>query len=272
MSKLKNQRNSRSTSFRPPSNSESDQPTLRNKLLIGLRPLIEAIEAGHEIEKVLIQQGLRGELITEARSVINENGIAFQLVPIEKLNYITKKNHQGVVAFVSPIAFGNLENIVADIFEKGEFHQLLLLDGITDVRNFGAICRTAECMGVQAVIVPEKGSAQINEEAIKTSAGALYNIPICRTKSISKTIQFLQQSGVRIVACSEKSRQPLSEIDMKFPTCIVMGSEDVGISDDVIKKADYLARIPMTGKTSSLNVSVAAGIILYEITRQRSSN
>ena len=241
----------------------------RNTLLIGLRPLIEAIEAGHEIEKVLVQQGLRGELITEAREVIRKYNIPFQQVPIEKLNYISNKNHQGIVAFVSPIAFGNLENIIAHVFESGESHQLLLLDGITDVRNFGAICRSAECMGVHAVIIPEKGSAQINEEAIKTSAGALYNIPICRIKSVTKTVQLLQQSGIRVVACSEKSKALIADIDMRTPTCIVMGSEDTGISDDVIRKADYLVKIPMIGKISSLNVSVAAGVILYEMVRQR---
>ena len=209
--------------------------------------------------------------MTEAREVIQKNNIPFQQVPIEKLNYISKNNHQGIVAFVSPIAFGHLENIIAQVFENGESHQLLLLDGITDVRNFGAICRSAECMGVHAVIIPEKGSAQINEEAIKTSAGALYNIPVCRIKSVTKTLQLLQQSGIRVVACSEKSKASISEIDMQTPTCIVMGSEDVGISDDVLRKADYLVKIPMTGKITSLNVSVAAGIILYEMTRQRST-
>jgi 23S rRNA (guanosine2251-2'-O)-methyltransferase len=249
-----------------------DVPIKRNTLLIGLRPLIEAIEAGHEIEKVLIQQGLRGDLITEAREVIQQNQISFQLVPAEKLNYISKKNHQGIIAFVSPIAFGNLENIVADVFEKGETPKFLLLDGVTDVRNFGAICRTAECLGVHAVIVPEKGSAQINEEAIKTSAGALYNIPVCRTKSIMQTISYLQQSGVSVVACSEKSRTPLHEVNLKIPTCIVMGSEESGISNEIIRKADFLTGITMAGKTSSLNVSVAAGMILYELMRQRISD
>jgi 23S rRNA (guanosine2251-2'-O)-methyltransferase len=233
---------------------------------------MEAIEVGHDIDKVLIQQGLKGDLLNEARQLIQLHQIPYQLVPIEKLNNISRKNHQGVIAFVSPVTFGNLENLVASIFESGQVHQLLLLDGVTDVRNFGAICRSAECMGVHAVIIPEKGSAQINEEAIKASAGALYNIPICRVKSVNNTVQYLQQSGIRVVACSEKTRSEVYEVDMTSPTCIVMGSEETGISADVLRKADFIARIPMTGKTSSLNVSVASGIIMYEMQRQRKSN
>lgn len=233
---------------------------------------MEAIEAGHEIDKVFIQYGLKGDLMTDAKRLIQKHNIPIQEVPIEKLNNISRKNHQGVIAFVSPVTYGNIENIVADLFDRGEVHQLLFLDGVTDVRNFGAICRSAECMGVHAVIVPDKGSAQINEEAIKTSSGALYNIPVCRVKSINATVQFLQQSGIQVVACSEKSRMHLSEVNFTVPTCFIMGSEEKGIGPDVLKKADYIARIPMTGKTSSLNVSVAAGIILYEAVRQRSAN
>jgi len=240
----------------------------RNQLLIGLRPLQEAIQSGREIEKILIQRGLQGDIIQQTKTLIQQFNIPFQYVPSEKLQSISSKNHQGVIAFVSPIHFGNLDNIVAHVFESGKTPLLLMLDGVTDVRNFGAICRNAECMGAHAVIVPEKGSAQINEEAIKTSAGALYNIPVCRIKSIPQTIQNLQQSGITVVACSEKTRKEIYEINLLLPTCIIAGSEESGISAEALRIADEIVRIPMAGKTSSLNVSVATGIILYEVMRQ----
>lgn len=242
----------------------------RNQMLIGLRPLIEAIEAGKEFDKVLIQRGLQGEIMLQAKALVQQYNIPFQYVPAEKLQRITSKNHQGIIAFVSPISFGNLDHIVADAFERGQTPLLLMLDGVTDVRNFGAICRSAECFGAHAVIIPDKGSAQINEEAIKTSAGALYNIPICRVKSTTHTIQTLQSSGITVVACSEKTSNHAYELDLTNPLCLVMGSEESGVSPDILRKADHIMRIPMLGKTSSLNVSVAAGIALYEIIRQQS--
>jgi 23S rRNA (guanosine2251-2'-O)-methyltransferase len=241
----------------------------RNQMLFGLRPLQEAIQSGNEIDKVLIQRGLQGEILTETKLLIQQHNIPFQYVPVEKLNSITSKNHQGVVAFVSPITYGNFENIVSTTFDSGETPLLVMLDGVTDVRNFGAISRNAECMGAHAILVPDKGSAQINEEAIKTSAGALYNIPVCRVKSIVHSIQVLQHSGIRVVACSEKTSKELYEIDLTMPTCIILGSEESGISAEALRKADEIVRIPMRGKTSSLNVSVASGIILYEILRQQ---
>lgn len=243
-------------------------PKTRNQMLIGLRPLQEAIQAGSEIDKILIQRGLQGDIIQHTKLLIQQHNIPFQYVPSEKLNSITTKNHQGVIAFVSPISYGNFENIIAQTFDAGATPLLVMLDGVTDVRNFGAICRNAECMGAQAILVPEKGSAQINEEAIKTSAGALYNIPVCRIKSIEQAIHTLQLSGIRVVACSEKTRKELYEIDLTMPICIIMGSEESGISPEALKKSDEIVRIPMTGKTSSLNVSVASGIILYEVLRQ----
>ena len=252
-----------------PSFKNREPKTARNQMLIGLRPLQEAIQAGSEIDKVLIQRGLQGDIIHETKLLIQQHDIPYQYVPQEKLNSITSKNHQGIIAFVSPITFGNFENIIAGVFGKGETPLLLMLDGVTDVRNFGSICRNAECMGAHAVLVPEKGSAQINEEAIKTSAGALYNIPVCKIKSIVLAIETLQHNGIRVVACSEKTRKELYEIDMSLPTCIIMGSEESGISSDALRKSDEIVRIPMRGKTSSLNVSVASGIILYEIVRQQ---
>lgn len=242
----------------------------KGNLIFGIRPLMEAIEAGKEIEKVMVQQGGRGALNAELRQLLARHSIPVQTVPLEKLNSITRQNHQGVIAFVSPISFGNIDNIIAETFEMGRVPKLLMLDGITDVRNFGAICRTAECLGVDAVIIPDKGTAQINEEAIKTSAGALYNIPVCRVKSLGRTLEQLQQSGIKMVACSEKKDVELKDVDMTVPVCIIMGSEENGISNELLRKADEMAKIPMVGKTSSLNVSVAAGMALYELNRQRS--
>jgi 23S rRNA (guanosine2251-2'-O)-methyltransferase len=245
----------------------ADQPK-RNQMLIGLRPLQEAIAAGKEFDKVLLQRGLQGTVAQEVKILLQQEQIPYQLVPSEKLDRITSKNHQGIIAFVSPLSYGNLDNIVQELFARGTTPRLLMLDGVTDVRNFGAICRTAECFGVHAVIVPEKGSAQMNEEAIKTSAGALYNIPVCRVKSLSYTINNLRQSGITVVACSEKTRKESYELELTNPLCIIMGSEESGVSAEALKASDYIMRIPMSGKTTSLNVSVAAGIALYEVVRQ----
>ncbi|MFM9985363.1 MAG: 23S rRNA (guanosine(2251)-2'-O)-methyltransferase RlmB [Flavobacteriales bacterium] len=253
---------------RPRFHSTEKRKTYSN-LLIGMRPLMEAIQAGKEIDKIFMQKGLKGELFQQVRELANQNQIPIQMVPIEKLNGITKANHQGVLAFVSPIAFGNLSNIIADVFESGETAKLIMLDGVTDVRNFGAICRSAECQGFHAVIIPEKGSAQINEDAVKTSAGALFNIPVCRVGSLLKTVKDLQMSGIRVTACTEKTNDLIDSLDFDGPHCIVMGNEETGISDEIIRIADQLGKIYMTGKTSSLNVGVAAGIIMYELNRQR---
>jgi 23S rRNA (guanosine2251-2'-O)-methyltransferase len=251
---------------KPPYPKE-EQPK-RNQMLIGLRPLQEAIAAGKEFDKVLLQRGLQGDIAQSVKLLLQQEQIPYQLVPAEKLARVTSKNHQGIIAFVSPITYGNIDNIIQELFNQGNTPRLLMLDSVTDVRNFGAICRTAECFGVHAVIVPDKGSAQINEEAIKTSSGALYNIPICRVRSLLNTIQNLRQSGITVIACSEKTRKESYEIELTNPICIIMGSEESGISSDLLKASDDIMRIPMSGKTTSLNVSVASGIALYEIVRQ----
>jgi len=240
-----------------------------NQMVFGIRAIIEAIKSGKEIENLYLQRGLTGGIILELRSLINEQEIGFQLVPVEKLNRLTPKNHQGAVAFISPISYDKIENIIPAIYEKGEVPLILILDGITDVRNFGAIARTAECAGVHALIVPSKGSAQINPDAIKTSAGALYKIPVCRHDSLFKTAKFLQESGLQLVACTEKRNDYLYQPDYTVPTAIIMGSEENGISTDLIRIADHLAKIPMYGEIESLNVSVSAGILLYEAVRQK---
>jgi 23S rRNA (guanosine2251-2'-O)-methyltransferase len=193
-----------------------------------------------------------------------------QKVPLEKLNRITRKNHQGAIAFVSAIHYAKLENVIADTFEKGEIPFILILDRVTDVRNFGAIARTAECAGVHAIVLPSRGAAQINADAMKTSSGALNFIPVCREDSLIQTIDFLQNSGLRVVACTEKAKSTIYEIDYKDPIAIIMGSEEDGITDEIIRKSDEIAKIPQAGQVGSLNVSVAAGVIIFETVRQRS--
>lgn len=242
-----------------------------NQQVYGIRAVMEAIESGKEIESLFIQRGLSGHLLNELKQLIKEYNISYQQVPVEKLNRITRKNHQGVIAVISPITYQRIEDVLPIIYEKGEVPLLLMLDGITDVRNLGAIARSAECSGVHAIIVPKKGSAEINPDTIKTSAGALYKIDVCREESLSKTIRFLQDSGVRVVVCTEKTQDLIYSVDFTAPTAIIMGSEDVGVSDDLIRISDNLAKIPMFGEIGSLNVSVASGIVLYEVVRQRIS-
>ena len=236
------------------------------ELIFGLQPLLEALRAGTEIDKILVH---REQSFAEVIQLASEREIPVQRVPIEKLNHITGKNHQGVIAFMSAIRYVSLHNVLADIYERGEVPLLLLLDRITDVRNFGAIARTAECMGVHALVVPMRGAAQINSDALKTSSGALNHLPVCRENNLIDTVQYLQDSGVQVVACTEKAAQVTSNIDFTTPTAIVMGSEEDGVSTDVIRRANMAVKIPMTGKVASLNVSVAAGMIIYEAARQR---
>jgi 23S rRNA (guanosine2251-2'-O)-methyltransferase len=240
-----------------------------NQLVFGIRAVIEAIKSGQEIESLYIQRGLKGDIFHELKALMTEYQLSAQQVPVEKLNRLTPKNHQGVVAFISPISYQKIEDIIPMIYENGEVPLVLLLDGITDVRNLGAIARTAACSGVHAIVVPSKGSAQINPDTIKTSAGALYTIPVCRVESLSKTARFLQESGLQLVACTEKTEDYLYKPDYTAPTAIIMGSEEDGISNDLIRISDHLAKIPMFGEIESLNVSVSSGIILYEAVRQR---
>ena len=237
--------------------------------IFGLRPIIEAIQAGKEIDTLFIQKGLKNELFQELWQLVRARKVNYKHVPVEKLNRLTHKNHQGVFAFISPINFHKTDNIIQDVFEKGENPLFLVLDRVTDVRNFGAIVRTAECSGVQAIIVPEKGSAAINGDALKTSAGALHNIPICREFNLKATIEYLKNCGLQIVGCTEKTEEKIYQLNFNLPTAIIMGSEEDGISTEYLKLCDYKAKIPMNGTIGSLNVSVSAGVILYEAVRQR---
>lgn len=243
-----------------------------DNLIYGIRPVIESIRSGREFDKLFIQKGLRGEHMAELYALLKEFEIPYQHVPVEKLNRLTRKNHQGVAGFVSAVAFQPLEEVVQMIFEKGETPLLLILDRVTDVRNFGAIARTAECAGAHAIVFPMQGSAQVNADAMKTSAGALNNIPVCRSKNLSRTIDYLKEAGLQIVAATEKTNVRLYDVDFRLPTAIIMGSEDDGVSPAYLRKCDHTISIPMHGKTASLNVSVATGVVVYEALRQRLTN
>jgi 23S rRNA (guanosine2251-2'-O)-methyltransferase len=237
--------------------------------IFGIHAVIEAIKAGKEIEKILIQRGLAGQLFNDLRKVLQGTEIPYQMVPPEKINRITKKNHQGVIAFICEIEYFKAEDILHKIFSEGKTPLVLILDKITDVRNFGAIARTADCSGVDMIIVPQRGSAQLNADAIKTSAGALHSIPVCREYNLKETITFLKESSLQIVACHEKTEKLIYDVDFTVPTAIIMGSEDIGISAEYLKLCTDAVKIPMKGKITSLNVSVATGVMLYEVIRQR---
>lgn len=241
----------------------------KDDFIFGLRPVMEALEAGKTIDKIFLQNALQGQIYAELKGALAKHGIRANYVPIEKLNRFTRKNHQGVVAFISDVPFYNIENLLPQIFEEGRTPFLLMLDRLTDVRNFGAICRTAECVGIDAIIIPEKGGAPINSDAIKTSAGALYNIKICKEKNLAHTVDFLQQSGVQVFAATEKAEKTVYDADFSGPTLIVMGNEETGISKEVMHHSDVKIKLPIQGKTQSLNVSVACGAILYEAVRQK---
>ncbi len=254
--------------FDRPQNEENDSKT--EDFIFGLRPVMEAIEAGKTIDKIFIQGGLQGEIYADLKKLLKKYNIRPNTVPIEKLNRFTRKNHQGVVAFISEIPFYKVEDLLPQIFEEGKIPFFLILDRLTDVRNFGAIARTAECVGIDAIVIPDKGAAPINSDAIKTSAGALYNVKICKENNLAHVVDFLQQSGVTVFAATEKAEKLIYDVDFSEPCAIVMGNEETGISKEVLHHADEKIKLPITGKTQSLNVSVACGAILYEAVRQKS--
>jgi 23S rRNA (guanosine2251-2'-O)-methyltransferase len=245
---------------------------MNEDFIFGTRVVIEAVRAGRSIDKVLIRNGLSNELFGELYQIIKDYQIPFQYVPAEKLDRVTRKNHQGIIALLSPVEFFRLEDLLPEIYEKGEDPLLLILDQVTDVRNFGAIVRSCECAGVHGVIIPDKGTARIGEDAMKTSAGALHLVPVCRTSNLSSVLDLLQTSGVRVIAATEKAEKTYTQTQMKGPLAIIMGSEESGISPVLIRKADELAKIPVLGKIGSLNVSVAASLMIYEAVRQRAVN
>lgn len=243
----------------------------KEDMIFGIRAVIEAIKSGKDIDKVLLKKGPGGELYQEVFELIRERQIPFQFVPVEKINRITRKNHQGVIAFISPVTFYDIENYLPTLFEEGKNPFILVLDEVTDVRNFGAIVRTAECAGVDAMLIPEKGAARMNADAVKTSAGALHLMPVCRARDLRRAVLYLQQSGLRLIAATEKSSGDYIHGDYRGPVAIIMGSEETGIHPQILALADERVKIPVLGQIQSLNVSVAAGLLVYEVVRQRTS-
>lgn len=243
-----------------------------NGMIFGIRAVIEAIEAGKEIDRLLIKHDLQGDLSRELFATLKGRQIPIQRVPIERLNRITRKNHQGVIAFVSEVAYQKVEDLVPFLFEQGRNPFFVLLDGVTDVRNFGAIARTAECAGVDAIIIPQHNSVSVTADAIKTSAGALHTIPVCRTPQIAETLRYLKNCGFRIAGATEKGDKDYTKGEYTGPICLIMGAEDKGIPTDHLAMCDEWVRIPILGRIESLNVSVAAGVLIYEILKQRLEN
>lgn len=237
--------------------------------IFGLRAIIEAIEAGKDIDKVLVKKDISGDLAKELLSKAKEYGVLVRRVPVEKLNRITMKNHQGAIAILAAVPYQKLENIVPMLYEEGKTPLMVVLDGVTDIRNFGAIARSACCAGVDAIVIPSRDSVSITADAVKTSAGALFHIPVCRESSTLEAIRYLKLNGYKIIAATEKGAVNYTLIDYTVPVAIVMGAEETGISNEVLCLADDLAAIPMRGAISSLNVSVAAGVMIYEAVRQR---
>lgn len=240
-----------------------------SECIFGIRTVIEAIKAGKQIDRLLIKQGLQGALYHELMAEVKKYNIVYQIVPLERIELVTRKNHQGVLAWLSLVEFQSISNLLPGIYEKGEDPLLIALDGVSDVRNFGAIVRSAECLGAHAIIIPEKGSARITADAVKTSAGALHSFPVCRERSIVRAIEYLRESGLKVICAGEKSGEIASDAPLTGPAVLIMGSEDKGISRELIALSDHQVKIPMTGTIDSLNVSVASGILLYEIIRQR---
>jgi len=240
-----------------------------NQQIFGIRAVIEAVNSGKSIDKVFMQKGLKGELSNELEQLLRQEGISTSYVPFEKLNRLTNKNHQGVIAQIAPVEFHNLDVLVLEVIESGKTPLFLILDQISDVRNFGAIIRTAECTGVSGIIVAKKGGAPLNADAVKTSAGAIFKIPICKVDHIKDAVYHMQASGIKVIAATEKAKKIIYDAELNEPCAIVMGSEGFGINPSVLKIVDDQAKLPMIGTIASLNVSVACGVILYEALRQR---
>ncbi|HKM45025.1 MAG TPA: 23S rRNA (guanosine(2251)-2'-O)-methyltransferase RlmB [Dysgonamonadaceae bacterium] len=241
------------------------------EMIFGLRAVIEAVQAGKDVDRVLVKRELQGELFKELQDVLTLHEIPMQKVPLERIDRITRKNHQGVLAFMSAVTYQKIEDIIPMLYEQGKNPFIVVLDGITDVRNFGAIARTCEVAGVDAIVIPARGSVRVSADAIKTSAGALHTIPVCRELNIRDAVQFLRNSGVKVVAATEKAAENYTTSTYVDPVAILMGAEDEGISPELLKISDDLVRLPVFGTIQSLNVSVAAGVMLYEVIRQRNA-
>lgn len=234
-------------------------------LTFGIRSVIEAIKQGKTINKILLQKGLTGELIKELLALVYKENIVVQKVPVQKLNNMVKKNHQGVIAMISPVAYHEIDWMVQQVYEKGEDPFILILDRVKDVRNFGAIARTAECFGVHAIVIPSKDSALITNDAVKTSAGALFKIPVCKVTNLNSAVDFLKGCGLKIFSCTEKSDTLINMVESAGPKALIMGSEEDGVDSQLIKASDVNFKIPMFGTIASLNVSVACGIAIHKL-------
>jgi len=246
-----------------------EKPVKTNDIIYGIRPVIEAINNDKDIDKVMLQKGAKGENFKELFHLVRQKNIPFQYVPTERLNRYTRGNHQGVVCFMSSVIYQSIYDILPTLYEEGKVPFLLVLDKITDVRNVGAIARSAECAGVDAIIVPAKNSSQLNEDAVKTSAGALHKIPVCRHDKLKEVLVYLKESGIELVACIEKAKSPFYETSYTNPVCVLMGNEYEGISPEYLALCDKQVKIPMVGTIESLNVSVATGIMLFEVLKNR---
>ncbi len=242
---------------------------IKEQHIFGIRAVMEAIQSGKTVDKVFIQKEAAGDLMRELFKVMKQKNVNFSYVPVEKLNRMTMQNHQGVVATISPVSFVDLEHLIEGVLDTDKAPLFLILDQISDARNFGAIIRTAECTGVSGIIVQKAGSAPVNGDTVKTSAGAVFNIPICKVEHIKDAIFYLQGSGIRTVAATEKTENNIYDVDLSGPIAIIMGSEDRGVNPSVLKMVDEKAKLPMFGSIGSLNVSVACGAFLYEAVRQR---
>lgn len=241
----------------------------KSQVVFGIRAVIEAIESGKQVDKVLMKKDLGGELARELLSVTREYNVPVQRVPVERINKVTRKNHQGVIAFMAAVDYYHVDDIVPALYDEGINPLVVVLDGVTDVRNFGAIARTCECAGVNCIVIPERNSVSVNADAVKTSAGALNYLPVCRERNLVKAVQYLRDSGFKVMGASEKTDLNYTKANFTGPVAIVLGAEDTGISTDVLKLCDTLVAIPEFGQINSLNVSVAGGIMIYEVVRQR---
>jgi 23S rRNA (guanosine2251-2'-O)-methyltransferase len=240
-----------------------------SEMIFGTRAVIEAVQAGKEVDKILMRRDLQNDLSRELFNIVKETHIPIQRVPQEKLDRLTRKNHQGVIAFISAVIYQKLEDIVPFLYEEGKNPFIVLLDGITDVRNFGAIARTCECAGADALVIPARNSVSVNADAVKTSAGALLTLPVCKENNITDAIKFLKNCGYKVIAATEKAATDYTQADYSTPTAIVMGGEDLGISMDNLRICDEMVKIPIAGTIASLNVSAAAAVLMYEVVRQR---
>ena len=238
------------------------------QMIFGLHPVMEAIDAGSEISKILLRKGLESDTYRQLSASIKKRDIPSQVVPVEKLNRITRKNHQGVIAFMSPVEYVSMENLIPSLFENGETPFIIVCEGITDIRNIGAIARSAECAGAHAIMLPVKGSAMVSADAVKASAGALNHIAVCRTNNLKSTLVFLKNSGLKIIAATEKARDIYYDVNLSGPAVLLLGAEDTGIPAEYLRMADIIVKIPVNGNISSLNVSAAAAVLMFEMVKQ----